>query len=173
MNSSNKLRLGTATLTALAVGCFCVAARGDGVSTDVPHGRLESFKWVSLPETVGSSETIIYRSPDGKRVAASFKESGKGTFTYPFDEFFYVISGRIKVTVHGGPTFEVKPGEVGYIRQGQTIDFEFSKESGKGFQSVAYLASDQDLSKWAAVSHPAGAVVASTFSAETKTELGK
>ena len=173
MNSSNKSRLGTATLTALAVGCFCVAARGDGVSTtDVPHGRLEDFKWVPLPQA-GGSQAIIYRSPDGKRVAASFKESGKGTFTYPFDEFFYVISGRIKVTVHGGPTFEVKQGEVSYIRQGQTIDFEFSKESGKGFQSVAYLASDQDLSKWAAVSHPAGAVVASTFSAETKTELGK
>ena len=173
MYSSNKLRLGTATLTALAAGYFCVAARGDGVSTDVPHGRLENFNWVSLPQTVGSSETIIYRSPDGKRVAASFKESGKGTFTYPFDEFFYVISGRIKITVRGGPTFEVKQGEVGYIREGQTIDYEFSKVSGRGFQSVAYLVSDGDLSKWAAISDRTGGVVASLFSAETKTELGK
>jgi uncharacterized cupin superfamily protein len=169
MNSSNTLRLGTAMLIALAGGYFCVAAHADGVSTtDVPHGRLEDFNWVPIPQTVGSSEAIIYRSPDGKRVAASFKESGKGTFTYPFDEFFYVISGRIKVTVHGGPTFEVKQGEVGYIRKGQTIDFEFSKG---GFHSVAYLVSDEDLSKWAAVSHRAGEVVPQAGSVQGQIEL--
>jgi uncharacterized cupin superfamily protein len=144
MNSSNKLRLGTAMLTALAVGYFCVAARADDVSTtDVLHGKLEHFNWVSKPE-VGGSEAIIYRSADGRRVAIAFKESGKGTYTFPFDEFFYVISGRIKITVHGGPTFEVKPGGVTYLKEGQTVDYEFSKESGKGFYAVAYLASDHD-----------------------------
>ena len=144
MNSSDTLRLGTAVLTALAVGYFCVAARADGVSTtDVPHGKLESFNWVSKPE-VGGSQAIIYRSPDGKRVAVAFKESGKGTYTFPFDEFFYVISGNIKISVDGGPTFEVKPGGVTYLKEGQTVDYEFIKESGKGFYAVAYLVSDHD-----------------------------
>jgi uncharacterized cupin superfamily protein len=169
MNSSNTLRLGTALLAALAVGYFCVAARADVSMTDVPHGRLENFNWVSLPQTVGSSEAIIYRSPDGKRVAVAFKESGKGTFTYPFDEFSYVISGSIKITVHGGPTFEAKQGEVAYIRKGQTIDFEFSK----GFQSVAYLVSDEDLGKWAAIGHRAGEVVPETGSVQGQIGLEK
>jgi uncharacterized cupin superfamily protein len=141
MNSSNKLRLGTAMLTALAGGYFTVAAHADAISTtDVPHGRLEDFNWVSEPK-VGGSQAIIYRSPDGKRVAAVFKETGKGTFTFPFDEFFYVISGRIKIIVHGGPTFEVKQGGVGYLKEGQTIDYEFI---GKEFYSVAFLVSDHD-----------------------------
>ena len=140
MNSSNKLRLGTAMLTGLTVGYFCVAARADVSTTDVPHGKLDNFNWVSKPE-VGGSEAIIYRSPDGKRVAVAFKESGKGTYTFPFDEFFYVISGNIKISVHGGPTFAVKPGDVTYIKEGQTIDYEFSKE---GFYAVAYLVSDHD-----------------------------
>lgn len=142
MSSSNKLRLGAAMLAALGVGYFCVAARGDGVSTDVPRGRVEDFNWVSLPQ-FGGSEAIIYRSPDGKRVAAAFKESGKVTFTYSFDEFFYVTSGHIKITVHGGPTFEVKQGEVAYMREGQTVDFDFSKD----FSDVAYLVSDHET-KW-------------------------
>jgi hypothetical protein len=97
-------------------------------------------------------------------------ESGKRTFTYPFDEFFYVISGRIKINVEGGSTFEVKQGEVGYNRKGQTIDFEFSKG---GFHSVAYLVSDEDLSKWAAVSHGAGEVVSQTASVEGQIELAQ
>jgi uncharacterized cupin superfamily protein len=151
MNSSNTLRLGTALLAALAVGYFCVAARADGVSTDVPHGRLENFKWVPLPQA-GGSEAIIYRSPDGKRVAAAFKESGKVTFTFPFDEFFYVIAGHIKIAVHGGPTFEVKQGGVGYIKEGQTIDCEFSKD----FYGVSYLVADHDTQWPPTDEHPSG-----------------
>jgi uncharacterized cupin superfamily protein len=152
MKLSDKLRLGTAMLTVLTVGYFGITARADGLSTtDVPHGRLEDFKWVPLPQA-GGSQAIIYRSPDGKRVAAAFKESGKVTFTFPFDEFFYVISGRIKITVHGGPTFEVKQGGVGYIKEGQTIDCDF----GKDFYGVSFLVSDHDTQWPPTNEHPSG-----------------
>lgn len=61
----------------------------------VPRGAPADFEWVPLPE-FGGEEAIIYRSPDGRRVAAAFRESGRATFTYPFDEFLVVTSGSVK-----------------------------------------------------------------------------
>jgi uncharacterized cupin superfamily protein len=139
MTSSIKMRLGV-VMTALTCGFLAISARADDLSpTDVPHGKLEDFQWVPEPR-VGGSQSIIYRSPDGKRVAIAFKERGKGTYTFPFDEFFYVISGSMKVHVHGGQTFAVKEGEVCYMREGMTVDWEADKD----FYAVAYLSAEHD-----------------------------
>ena len=127
----------------LAFGVFIGTAYGESkTQARIPHGPLSSFKWVDLPE-FGGREAIIYRSPDGKRVAAAFEESGKATFTYPFDEFLVVTSGTAKIRVHGGETIELKKGDVAYLREGTSVDFEFSED----FSDITCLMADHEV-KW-------------------------
>jgi hypothetical protein len=133
--------IGAAALLAIGALVGAAFARNDA-PIDIPHGPLSSFKWVDLPE-FGGKEAIIYRSPDGKRVAAAFHESGKATFTYPFDEFLVVTSGTAKIVVHGGQTIQLAQGDVAYIREGTTVDFEFSKD----FSDITCLMADHEV-KW-------------------------
>jgi uncharacterized cupin superfamily protein len=93
--------------------------------------------------SVRSSGSTCLSSPDGKRVAAAFEESGKATFTYPFDEFLVVTSGTAKIKVHGGETIELKKGDVAYLREGTSVDFEFSKD----FSDITCLMADHEV-KW-------------------------
>lgn len=125
-------------LVALGVAAFA----GPVPNIDVPRGSVKDLHWVPLPE-FGGAEAVIYRSADGKRVAAAFRESGKATFTYPFDEFLQVTPGKVKVSVHGGDTFELVAGDVAYFREGITVDFDFSKD----FADVTMLVADHEV-KW-------------------------
>ena len=101
MNVSTRIRTAASAAALLAIGALMGAAYGESAALSrIPHGPLDSFKWVALPE-FGGREAIIYRSPDGKRVAAAFEESGKATFTYPFDEFLVVTAGTATIQVHG------------------------------------------------------------------------
>jgi uncharacterized cupin superfamily protein len=110
--------------------------------TDVIHGSLDDFKWVTLPE-FGGKEAIIYRSPDGRRVAAAFHETGKHSFVYPFDEFLVVRSGTLTVKVHGGSTFTLKKDDVAYFREGTSVEFDFSDD----FSDITFLVADHKV-KW-------------------------
>jgi uncharacterized cupin superfamily protein len=137
------LRTAAAAIALLAVGASLGAAYGGGKAPySIPHGPLGSFEWVDLPE-FGGREAIIYRSRDGRRVAAAFEESGKATFTYPFDEFLVVTSGTARIQVHGGELIELKKGDVAYIREGTSVDFEFSED----FSDVTCLMADHEV-KW-------------------------
>lgn len=108
----------------------------------VPRGSPADFKWEPLPE-FGGSEAIIYRSPDGRRVAAAFRESGRASFTYPFDEFLVVTSGSVTMSVRGGETFTLRTGDVAYLRQGLTVDMEFSAD----FSDVTCLMGEEPV-RW-------------------------
>jgi uncharacterized cupin superfamily protein len=133
----------------LAAGCLVAMGVLAGIAyaeirarTVIPHGPLDSFEWVALPE-FGGREAIIYRSPDGRRVAAAFEESGTATFTYPFDEFLVVTAGTATIAVHGGETIHLRKGDVAYIREGTKVDFQFSED----FADVACLMADHEV-KW-------------------------
>lgn len=139
-NACGRVALG-AGLIALGV-LLGVAYSTSAMPVKVPHGKPSDFEWVPLPE-FGGREAIIYRSPDGKRVAAAFEESGEATFTYPFDEFLVVTSGSVSVRVHGGESFELTKGEVAYFTEGTTVDLKFSKD----FSDITCLMSDQEV-KW-------------------------
>jgi uncharacterized cupin superfamily protein len=130
--------MATLLLGAVAVVAYATTTR----PVQVARGKLSELNWVALPE-FGGAEAILYRSPDGKRVAAAFRESGKATFTYPFDEFLYVTSGSVKVRVHGGETFELATGDVAYFLEGTTVDFDFSSD----FSDVTMLVADHEV-KW-------------------------
>ena len=129
---------------ALAAGAAAAqASDAPGTAAVAPvHSRLADLPWVDLPE-FGGREAIIYRSPDGKRVAAAFHESGRATFTYPFDEFLVVTSGTVTVHVHDGETFTMATGEVGYFREGTTVDFEFSAD----FSDITCLMGEHEV-RW-------------------------
>ena len=128
------------TLLTCVIATFSLAFGARAV-VDAPtppvHLKPDELQWVALPE-FGGREAIIYRSPDGKRVAAAFHETGKATFTYPFDEFLIVQSGTATIHVHGGETFTLRKGDVGYLREGATVDFEFSND----FSDLTFLVAD-------------------------------
>ena len=105
-----------------------------------PHAPLTGFQWSALPE-FGGSKAIIYRFPDGKRVAAAFKESGDYEFQYPFDEFLIVTAGTGAFRVKDGPTFTLKSGEVAYVQKGMKVHMQLSKE----FSDVTTLIGDEAL----------------------------
>lgn len=104
---------------------------------DIPSLNVHSSEFTPLPE-YGGSEAILYKSPDGTRLAGSFRESGQHTMTMPYDEFIYVIAGSCAVTVRGGARREFSVGDALYLRQGMTVEFEMSDD----FHDVTVLISD-------------------------------
>lgn len=109
---------------------------------EVPHGPWASFLTQGAP-AYGGREGIIYRSPDGTRVAGSFTHSGRYSFTYPFDEFVVVTSGSVEVSVRSGNRFQLKAGDVAYFRKGMTVDFV----AGENYGSVAMFVDKRPI-RW-------------------------
>ncbi|OQU99970.1 hypothetical protein CLAIMM_05536 [Cladophialophora immunda] len=107
-----------------------------------PYGNHTSFPWEPMPDW-GGSKSIMFRSADGKVVAAAAKESGTGTLLYPCDEFFYVTAGWIKLKIHGGQTFTLKAGDFTYLKKGVTVDFEF----GPDFTNVAVFIDEERVTQ--------------------------
>ena len=83
-------------------------------------------------------EPVLYRSPDGTRLAGSFQESGTHTMVMPFDEFIYLVAGTCRISVEDGDAFEMAVGDCCYLRQGQNVTFEMSDD----FHDVTVLISD-------------------------------
>jgi uncharacterized cupin superfamily protein len=128
-------------LAGFAAG-FCVANVAGADPQARSHWQLRELKWVALPE-FGGKEAIIYRSPDGKRVFAAFKESGHESFKYPFDEFGYVTSGTAKIKINGGPVFKLTKGDTFVFREGMDVDLDF----GADFSDLTVLVADHEV-KW-------------------------
>lgn len=105
--------------------------------TSAPHFNVHATAFEPLPE-FGGSKAILYKSPDGRRVAGSFRESGTHRLVMPFDEFLYVVGGGVKITIEGGESFELTVGDACYLRQGQDVTFEMRD----GFHDVTVLVSD-------------------------------
>ena len=106
----------------------------------VPHFHVGTTDHEPMPE-FGGSKAILYRSPDGKRLAASFRESGTLRMTMPFDDFSYVVGGTAKITVDGGEQISLKVGDAFYLKQGQDVSFEAADD----FHVVTMLMSDEPI----------------------------
>lgn len=140
MGISKTVYLPTAFMAAVLAG----PAFGQTATTTEPrHGPLASFKWEGLPN-YGGSAALIHRSPDGKRVAVANKEEGSFDYTYEFDEFLFVTSGRAKLQIIGGETFFLNKGDVAYIVKGTKVHFDVYK----GFSDVTMLMSDDKPVDW-------------------------
>ncbi|NKB39040.1 MAG: DUF861 domain-containing protein [Gammaproteobacteria bacterium] len=103
--------------------------------------NMKEARWEMTPE-FGGGEHVFYRSADKSRAVVAFKETGKHTFTYPFDEFAFVLKGSAKVDVHGGEKFTLTAGDILYVEEGTTIDFEMDDE----FEDITMLVSDKPVS---------------------------
>lgn len=108
------------------------------IVTDAPHFNVNTTHYDPLPE-FGGGKAVLYHSPDRKRLAGSFKESGTHQMTMPFDEFIYVIAGGSKVTITGGETFEIKAGDACYLKEGQEVLFEMTDD----FHDVTVLIANE------------------------------
>ena len=102
--------------------------------------NLRDVDWEMTPE-FGGGEHVFYRSADKTRAVVAFKEAGKHTFEYPFDEFACVVKGSAKVGVQGGETFTIEAGDVLYVEEGAIIDFEMSDD----FEDITMLVSDKPV----------------------------
>jgi uncharacterized cupin superfamily protein len=115
--------------------------------SDVPrvvHFSLaEEAQWEPNPEG-GADEWVFYRSSDGRRIGAAWRNPGDHTFTYPFDEFVYVVSGSSKVRVQDGESFDLKAGDVAFFEKGATVEFEMTDD----FCDVTCLVSEEEEVKW-------------------------
>jgi uncharacterized cupin superfamily protein len=109
----------------------------DMSDTRIPHFNAHTTKFDPLPE-FGGSKAILYQSPDGKRLAGSFRESGTHRFVLPFDEFIYVIAGSVKISIEGKESVTLSAGDTCYLLEGQDVLFEMSDD----FHDVTVLMSD-------------------------------
>lgn len=109
-------------------------------ATALPHLNVHAAAYQPLP-AYGGAQAVLYRSPDGKRIAGSFKESGKHSLTMPYDEFLFVIAGSATLVIDGGERRTLSAGDACYLRQGLTVDFEMSPD----FHDVAVLISDDEI----------------------------
>ena len=107
---------------------------------NVPHFNVDTTAYEPLPE-FGGGKAILFQSPDGKRLAASFRESGTARMTMPFDDFSYVVAGSGKITVDGGEPIELGVGDAFYLKQGQDVIFDLTDD----FHVVTMLMSDQPI----------------------------
>lgn len=110
-------------------------------SDAIPHFNVHTAEWKPLP-AFGGAEAVLYRSPDGTRLAGSSKESGRHSMEMPFDEFIYIVAGECHVSVRGVGDVHLRTGDVCYLKQGQNVDFEMSDD----FHDVTVLISDKEIS---------------------------
>lgn len=106
------------------------------VRWEVPHGSVKTLKWKVTPG-YGGSEAVMYRSPDGTRVAGAFTHSGNYSFTYPFDEFVVILSGSVETSVVDGPKLSLNKGDFVYFKKGMTVNFR----AGKDYSNAAMMVS--------------------------------
>lgn len=106
----------------------------------VPHFNVHTTTHEPLPE-FGGGKAVLFHSSDGKRLAASFRESGTARMTMPFDDFSYVVAGSAKITVDGGEPITVGVGDAFYLKQGQDVRFDLTDD----FHVVTMLISDKPI----------------------------
>lgn len=107
---------------------------------ELPHGSVKSLKWKATPG-YGGSEAVMYRSPDGTRVAGAFTHSGSYSFTYPFDEFVVILSGSVDASIVNGPKLSLKKGDLAYFKKGMTVHFK----AGKNYSNAAMMVSENEI----------------------------
>jgi uncharacterized cupin superfamily protein len=93
-----------------------------------------------FPEFDGH-QAVLYASPDGRVVSATYWLSGRHTWELPYDDHFFVIAGSATVTVDDQEPFEVTAGSYCHLRQGSTVTFDMSED----FHEVSTLVSSEPI----------------------------
>jgi len=93
-----------------------------------------------FPEFDGR-RAVLYESPDGRVVSATYWLQGRHTWELPYDDHFFVVAGSATVTVDGREPFRVTSGSYCHLRRGSTVTFEMSED----FHEVSTLVSDSSI----------------------------
>jgi uncharacterized cupin superfamily protein len=109
-----------------------------------PRFNVNTVEWKPYVEW-GGQKAILHVSDDGTLVAGSFREEGTNRVTMPFDQFIYIVAGRMKVTVHGGDEFEMGPGDCCYMFAGDDVTYVQTD----GFHDVTVLMSSTRIDEFA------------------------
>lgn len=107
----------------------------------IPHFTPTKASFSAFADRPGWETSLLYRSPDGKRVAASFKEQGTLSHLAECDEFIYVIAGTSHIKIEGVGEIDLGPGDACYIEAGQTVEYTHSED----FHDVAVLIGDKEI----------------------------
>ena len=94
----------------------------------------------AFPEFEGH-KAVLYESPDGRVLSATYWLKGRHTWELPYDDHFFVIAGSATVKVDDQEPFEVSAGSFCHLRQGSTVTFDMSDD----FHEVSTLVSDQPI----------------------------
>ncbi|MGW7002192.1 cupin domain-containing protein [Streptomyces sp. NPDC054933] len=84
--------------------------------TELSPEPLDASQIVSgTPEVTGA---VLWESPDGTRAHGIWQITPGVVTDTEADEMFVVVSGRATIEVADGPVFEVGPGDVCVLREG-------------------------------------------------------
>ncbi len=102
--------------------------------------NVHDTQWEPFPE-FGGSLAKMHESADGRVFAATYRLSGRHTWTLQYDDYFFVIAGHATVTVDDDEPFEVSAGDFCRLRQGSTATFDMSED----FHEISVLVSDKSI----------------------------
>jgi uncharacterized cupin superfamily protein len=91
----------------------------------------------AFPEFDGA-RAVLYESPDGRVVSATYWLKGRHTWELPYDDHFYVIAGSATLTVDDQPPIVLTAGSFGHLSRGSTVTFDMSDD----FHEVSTLISE-------------------------------
>lgn len=101
---------------------------GSDAPAAVPYGDWQTFPTEPYKTPWGDRKSVVFNSADGRILAGSLWAAGKGTWTWPYDQLFYVTQGTIKWQIEGGESFTLTAGGVTYLRAGTTASYEMSED---------------------------------------------
>ncbi|KAK5048694.1 hypothetical protein LTR84_005786 [Exophiala bonariae] len=114
---------------------------GSADPSAIPYGTWDSFPREPF-EMYNGWKSIYYRSENNKIAVGAIHEIGEGHLTWPEDEFLIVTKGWIKFQIQDGEDFELKQGDIMFMKQGQVIDFQMSDD----FTNIAVFISEDKVS---------------------------
>ena len=90
----------------------------DSAMPAVSRLNVHDADWRPFPE-FGGTQALLHTSEDGSRMAATFKLTGRHSWTLEYDDFFYVVAGHASI-------------------EGTAVTFEMSED----FHEISVLVSD-------------------------------
>ncbi|MFF1831442.1 cupin domain-containing protein [Paenarthrobacter sp. NPDC058040] len=103
-------------------------------TADVELQLKDSFPGEVLAGNPALKAQLIWESPDGQQSRGVF-EAEPGTFSWSFawDEFFVIVSGRATVETSEGEILELVPGTAGIFKAGDQTTWTIHETLRKGF----------------------------------------
>jgi uncharacterized cupin superfamily protein len=81
-----------------------------------------------------TTNRVVWESEDGRTVRGVWQITPGTVTDTEANEMFVVVSGRATIAVEGGETFEVGPGDLGVLREGERTTWTVHETLRKAYQ---------------------------------------